>query len=91
MVQGTSYFRDLRSAILYYAEYGIDRAGTERKIAEGQIHIGKPAVAGNQQLKLIDNGRRYAIVTKDDYIKCTQRTFPGCGCKGYHSTKDQST
>jgi len=42
MTIGTSYFINLQAAYRYYAPYGDSRAAVDRKIAEGQIHIGRP-------------------------------------------------
>lgn len=32
-------------------------------------------------------GRPRKIPGTEGMIRCTQKTFPGCGCKGYHSKK----
>ena len=61
MITGTSHFKSRESAISYYAEYGNDVSDVDRKIADGEIHIGKPQTKPGQSLGLIDEGRRYAI------------------------------
>ena len=64
---GTSYFKDIASAQRYYAEYDYEDVASTvaRKIAEGEIHIGKPDVRVGETLSLIDNGTRYAITSKE--------------------------
>ncbi len=64
MMYGTSHFVSLPAAVRDYADYGSDRAQVEQKIAEGQIHIGPPAVKPGERLITIDAGSRYALVTK---------------------------
>ena len=65
---GTSHFVSVRAANLYYLNFGYDSGDVLRKIAEGEIHIGKPALKPGQRLEIIDSatGRRwdgrYAIV-----------------------------
>lgn len=47
---GTSHFVNRTTAILYYREYQYDniQSAVDRKIAEGEIHLGKPVVqSGN--------------------------------------------
>lgn len=58
---GTAHFVSRAAAISYYAEYGNDVAEIDRKLAEGEIHIGKPSTKPGERLSLIDEGRRYAI------------------------------
>ncbi len=61
MTIGTSYFVSLSAAVRYYKPYGTDKANVEQKIAEGEIHIGKPPVKPGEKLFKIDDGTRYAI------------------------------
>ena len=60
---GTSYFVSLAKAVQYYRDYGESDATVQRKVANGEIHIGKPPLAadGSERWVLIDNGTRYAI------------------------------
>ena len=64
---GTSYFVSTAAAIRYYRDYEGDnaRAAVQRKLTEGEIHIGKPALKPGQVLSIIDNGTRYAITEPD--------------------------
>jgi len=69
---GTCYFVSFRLACRYYADYepGISRSELEavvqRKIDEGQIHIGLPPIKVGQIISRIDNGTRYALSEYDD-------------------------
>jgi len=62
---GTSYFVSLAKAAQYYRDYeqADGYATAQRKIASGEINIGKPPLAadGSERWVLIDNGTRYAI------------------------------
>jgi hypothetical protein len=59
---GTSHFVSRDTAINYYRGYGFDAKAVDQKIADGEIHIGKPKLNPNEYLTVIDNGARYAIV-----------------------------
>lgn len=63
MIVGTAWFVNKAAAIRYYREYEFNNAesAVERKLAEGQIHIGQPPLKSGEALLLIDNGTRYAI------------------------------
>lgn len=68
VVIGTAYFVSMTAALDYYRPYGYGHNGSlfravERKIADGEIHIGKPACEPHERLVLLDNGRRYGIET----------------------------
>lgn len=58
---GTSYFVSLAKAAQYYRDYGYSMADIERKVAAGEIHIGKPPLNRGEKLLIIDDGTRYAI------------------------------
>lgn len=58
---GASYFVSKAAAVRYYAYEGATEATIDRKLAEGLIHIGKPALQPGQRLTTIDNGTRYAV------------------------------
>lgn len=58
---GTSYFVSLAAAVRYYRDYGYDKRGVQRKIAEGEIHVGKPPLKSGDRLSVIDGGTRYQI------------------------------
>jgi hypothetical protein len=64
---GTSHFVSLDAAIRYYSDYDYDdvKGAVARKIAEGEISIGKPDLKPGERLTLVDEGKRYAIVQKD--------------------------
>jgi hypothetical protein len=57
---GTSHFESLAAAEKYYRCYRVTRDNVGRKIAGGEIHIGKPEVKSGQILGL-DEDRRYWI------------------------------
>ena len=61
MIIGTSYFKDLQSAISYYS-YGFSAQQVQNKVNNNEIKIGKPTTQKNQKLILIDSGTRYAII-----------------------------
>jgi len=63
---GTSYFVSVDAAIRYYKDTEGRSAAhaVDRKIREGQIHIGKPTLKAGQTLLVIDGGTRYAISEK---------------------------
>ena len=65
MTYGTSHFVNRAFAVKYYREYEQTLtdavAAVDRKIAEGAIHIGKPALKAGETLSVIDDGTRYAI------------------------------
>lgn len=65
MIIGTSYFVSVESAKAYYRGYHYENvsAAVQRKIVEGEIHIGKPQIKEGEKLITIDNGRRYAVET----------------------------
>ena len=60
---GTSHFLSRTAAMRYYSAYGYDNLGAavDRKIAEGEISIGKPLVKAGERLKLIDGFTRWAV------------------------------
>lgn len=61
-ITGTSHFVSWLAACDYYRDYGFDSDDVNRKIAEGEIHIGKPEeISINERLTIIDGGKRYAI------------------------------
>jgi hypothetical protein len=63
MITGTSYFVSIEAAERYYAPYGYDdvHATVQRKLAEGEIHIGEPPLKPGQSTFLVDEHTRYAI------------------------------
>ncbi len=61
MTIGTSHFVSFNSALRYYAYEDATDTDIDRKISEGLIHIGKPALKPGQKLSTIDDGTRYAI------------------------------
>lgn len=65
-VWGTSHFVSRSAAMRYYKDYGYDdvKSAVDSKIRDGEIHIGKPSLKAGQSLKLIDGGKRYAILEK---------------------------
>ena len=75
---GTSYFRSKAGAVAYYRDYegSNAKAAVERKLREGQIHIGPPPLKPGQRAYLIDGGLRYAVENP------ARKANPGnCGTK----------
>jgi hypothetical protein len=64
MLYGTAYFTSHEAAIRYYRPYGYDAASVARKLAEGDIHVGKPSLSLGDRLVIIDDGARYGIETE---------------------------
>lgn len=58
---GTSYFPTKATADDYYRPYGFDAAGVQRKIDEGEIHLGLPPVAEGERIVMVDEDLRYGI------------------------------
>jgi hypothetical protein len=58
---GTSHFESRVAAIRYYRPYGYDDVGAavDRKLAEGEIHIGKPETKPGQRVWLDTKEGRY--------------------------------
>lgn len=61
---GTSHFTSFAAAVRYWHDYGCKIADVNRKISEGLIHIGKPALKAGDVLTVIDGGTRYAIMSR---------------------------
>lgn len=68
MIYGTSYFASTTDAYMYYKPYGYDdlRETVDRKIAEGEIHIGAPATPKNGRVFLNSQEGRYFIEENND-------------------------
>ena len=62
---GTSYFKTLYAAYEYYDSQCIDIEEVDRKIDQGEIHIGKPEVPDGAKLLLDRSEGRYIIEYKD--------------------------
>jgi len=64
IITGTNHFVSKEKALQYYADYGFGMNDVNRKIADKEIRIGGiPACKLNEQVILIDNRTRYAIVS----------------------------
>lgn len=63
MMYGTSYFVSFAHAVRYYRDYEGRNAQhvVERKLSEGEIHIGEPPLKCGDVLSIIDKGTRYAV------------------------------
>ena len=79
MIIGTSHFVSKAHAIRYYLAYESGcytechqsaTAAVAQKLAEGEIHIGEPALKPGQKLLVIDNGTRYAIEESTNNPNC---------------------
>ena len=59
---GTCWFISKTAAIKYYEPYGYDNTAeaVERKLAEGEIHIGTPELKENQ-IGIFDKDGRFEI------------------------------
>ena len=60
---GTSHFVSKQAAIRYYRPYGYTEVSrvVEQKIADGEIHIGAPALKSNQNCYVNADEGRYFI------------------------------
>ena len=57
---GTCYFQSIATAVRYFADYEAEPIkAVHRKLDEGSIQIGKPAVKSGQRLILNDEGRYF--------------------------------
>lgn len=63
MTYGTSHFVSKQAAVRYYRPYGYSQTerAVERKIAEGEIHIGEPTLKANQSTYVDADEGRYFI------------------------------
>jgi hypothetical protein len=66
MIHGTAYFVSKSSAVRYYRSQGFGsrvevEAIVERKLADGEIHVGKPDVPEGMTLVILDHGCRYGL------------------------------
>jgi len=66
VVWGTAFFVSKAAAITYYRPYHYEDVveAVNRKLAEGEIHIGPPPLEPGESLVIIDQGTRYAIREK---------------------------
>ena len=66
---GTSHFVSRERALQYYDRLSFANRVTlreiEAKITAGEIHIGPPKLQEGEHLSVIDNGCRYAIITRE--------------------------
>lgn len=58
---GTPNFVDFDAAVAYYKPYGFDAKSVDRKLREGEIHIGAPRIMPGQKLTVIPGEGRYQI------------------------------
>ena len=63
---GTCYFVSKRAAMRYYIRQNphTTMIDVERKLAGGEIHIGRPPLKTGQRLAVIDRHTRYAIIER---------------------------
>lgn len=59
---GTSHFVSKAVAIRYYKAQGETAASVARKIAAGEIHIGRPARAAGESVGVIPGEGRYYLL-----------------------------
>ncbi len=58
---GTSYFVSFKAACDYYRSHGYTIPDVNRKLMNGEIHIGQPCLKPSEHLITIDHDCRYAI------------------------------
>ena len=64
MTYGTSYFRSMAHAAMYYKRYGAaSHIIVAEKVRDGEIHIGMPPLKPGETCFLIDDGTRWAVDT----------------------------
>lgn len=63
MTYGTAYFVSKSEAINYYKPYGYSSHSVERKLADGEIHTGKPPLQPGDKLSVIRDEGRYQIIS----------------------------
>jgi hypothetical protein len=59
---GTSYFFSFGSACQYYKDYGYNSNDVERKLKDGEIHIGTPPLKENECLSSGNSEGRYFVI-----------------------------
>jgi hypothetical protein len=65
MTFGTSHFVSRLAAERYYSAYTSNSvSAVKRKLAEGEIHLGKPTLKEGETLSVGDNGTRYFVTTR---------------------------
>jgi hypothetical protein len=67
---GTSHFVDKAAARAYYSAQGFTRADVNRKIAEGEIFLGKPDTVDGQAFGVIAGEGRYWVGDKPALNAC---------------------
>jgi len=61
MRYGTSHFAQFSHAVRYYKGYGLDAKAVQRKLDEGEIHIGAPEHKPTERLYWDKKELRYFI------------------------------
>jgi hypothetical protein len=66
MIVGTCHFVNRPAALRYYTDYRYDNVvrAVDRKLREGEIHLGPPEVKKGERLFVNDEGR-YCVVSKE--------------------------
>jgi len=59
---GTNHFVSFQAACDYYSTYGDTKADVERKLRDGEIHIGQPRLKDGEHLITVDHDWRYAVI-----------------------------
>ena len=62
---GTSYFVSRAAANRYYKPYGESAADVGRKLAAGEIHIGRPPRAAGESVGVIAGEGRYYLLREN--------------------------
>jgi hypothetical protein len=62
---GTAHFISRAAANRYYRDYGYSPRDVERKLAEGEIHIGRPVPKAGQSVGVIPDEGRYYLLWED--------------------------
>jgi hypothetical protein len=70
MIIGTCHFPSKNLALHYYKKQGgiVLMQDIDQKIADGEIHIGKPTLKPGEKLTLLDDSTRYGIIEAGDNL-----------------------
>ena len=61
LFRGTAYFCSVMHAVSYYAPYGYTREDVRDKLRNKEIHLGKPTIQQDEELRLDGAEGRYWV------------------------------